>query len=233
MIFSYLLQIQQENTWRGIINISTQLIKGMFFFQVKLNRHISADHLLQICTRVCPLLEKDVPASVPGLISLLGAGRQNLLRTDKSELADAVEIPHSCFLTSCGYVCFWLINKVCKCGFFFFFFQVVNMLCGRARRLLLFTVDDHPSRQLFLGAHLILVRMSNFTKEGKETSLNSVTNLVYLAFNTCEAVYIPELIPPEHMKQHCEAAAASGEKTKTKTRPLIASLAKLPTGCSI
>lgn len=53
--------------------------------QVKLYRHISADHLLQVCSRVCPLLEKEVPASAPGLTSLLGAGRQNLLRTAKSE----------------------------------------------------------------------------------------------------------------------------------------------------
>lgn len=53
--------------------------------QVKLYRHISPDHLLQVCTRVCPLLEREVPASVPGLTSLLGAGRQNLLRTSKSE----------------------------------------------------------------------------------------------------------------------------------------------------
>uniref|UniRef100_A0A8C4HWQ7 PH-interacting protein n=1 Tax=Dicentrarchus labrax TaxID=13489 RepID=A0A8C4HWQ7_DICLA len=49
-----------------------------------LYRHISADHLLQVCSRVCPLLEREVPASVPGLTSLLGAGRQNLLRTTKS-----------------------------------------------------------------------------------------------------------------------------------------------------
>uniref|UniRef100_A0A8C6KM99 Pleckstrin homology domain interacting protein n=1 Tax=Nothobranchius furzeri TaxID=105023 RepID=A0A8C6KM99_NOTFU len=47
-------------------------------------QHISPDHLLQVCSRVCPLLEGDVPASVPGLTSLLGAGRQNLLRTSKS-----------------------------------------------------------------------------------------------------------------------------------------------------
>uniref|UniRef100_A0A671UXP6 PH-interacting protein n=1 Tax=Sparus aurata TaxID=8175 RepID=A0A671UXP6_SPAAU len=51
---------------------------------VKLYRHVSADHLLQVCSRVCPLLEREVPASVPGLTSLLGAGRQNLLRTAKS-----------------------------------------------------------------------------------------------------------------------------------------------------
>uniref|UniRef100_A0A8C2ZAB8 Pleckstrin homology domain interacting protein n=1 Tax=Cyclopterus lumpus TaxID=8103 RepID=A0A8C2ZAB8_CYCLU len=42
------------------------------------------DHLLKVCSRVCPLLETEVPASVPGLTSLLGAGRQNLLRTSKS-----------------------------------------------------------------------------------------------------------------------------------------------------
>uniref|UniRef100_A0A674BYG6 Pleckstrin homology domain interacting protein n=1 Tax=Salmo trutta TaxID=8032 RepID=A0A674BYG6_SALTR len=42
--------------------------------------HISPDHLLQVCQRVCPLLEKEVPASVPGIHSLLGAGRQSLLR---------------------------------------------------------------------------------------------------------------------------------------------------------
>ncbi|KAM3602893.1 uncharacterized protein V6R79_012963 [Siganus canaliculatus] len=57
---------------------------GTYENLVKLYRHISADHLLQVCTRVCPLLEREVPASVPGLTSLLGAGRQNLLRTSKS-----------------------------------------------------------------------------------------------------------------------------------------------------
>uniref|UniRef100_UPI0037E94B52 PH-interacting protein n=1 Tax=Semicossyphus pulcher TaxID=241346 RepID=UPI0037E94B52 len=57
---------------------------GTYENLVKLYRHISADHLLQVCSRVCPLLEREVPASVPGLTSLLGAGRQNLLRTAKS-----------------------------------------------------------------------------------------------------------------------------------------------------
>uniref|UniRef100_A0A8C7DC27 Pleckstrin homology domain interacting protein n=1 Tax=Oncorhynchus kisutch TaxID=8019 RepID=A0A8C7DC27_ONCKI len=51
---------------------------------VKLYGHISPDHLLQVCQRVCPLLEEVVPASVPGIHSLLGAGRQSLLRTNKS-----------------------------------------------------------------------------------------------------------------------------------------------------
>uniref|UniRef100_A0A3Q3VLF8 PH-interacting protein n=1 Tax=Mola mola TaxID=94237 RepID=A0A3Q3VLF8_MOLML len=57
---------------------------GTYQNLVKLHRHISAEHLLQVCSRVCPLLEREVPASVPGLTSLLGAGRQNLLRTTKS-----------------------------------------------------------------------------------------------------------------------------------------------------
>uniref|UniRef100_A0A6Q2ZC19 Bromo domain-containing protein n=1 Tax=Esox lucius TaxID=8010 RepID=A0A6Q2ZC19_ESOLU len=52
--------------------------------QVKLYGHISPDHLLKVCQRVCPLLEREVPASVPGVHSLLGAGRQSLLRTNKS-----------------------------------------------------------------------------------------------------------------------------------------------------
>ncbi|XP_058469341.1 PH-interacting protein isoform X3 [Solea solea] len=71
--------LPQRLDWTG------QEHPGTYENLVKLNRHISPDHLLQVCSRVCPLLETEVPASVPGLISLLGAGRQNLLRTSKSE----------------------------------------------------------------------------------------------------------------------------------------------------
>uniref|UniRef100_A0A8K9WRZ3 Bromo domain-containing protein n=1 Tax=Oncorhynchus mykiss TaxID=8022 RepID=A0A8K9WRZ3_ONCMY len=63
--------------------IMLKAIKGSFI-GVKLYGHISPDHLLQVCQRVCPLLEEVVPASVPGIHSLLGAGRQSLLRTNKS-----------------------------------------------------------------------------------------------------------------------------------------------------
>ncbi|XP_034017957.1 PH-interacting protein [Thalassophryne amazonica] len=70
--------LPQRLDWTG------QEHPGTYKNLVKLYRHIGADHLLQICSRVCPLLEKEVPASVLGLSSLLGAGRQNLLRTDKS-----------------------------------------------------------------------------------------------------------------------------------------------------
>ncbi|XP_063299084.1 PH-interacting protein isoform X1 [Pelobates fuscus] len=51
---------------------------------VKYYRHLAPDHLLQICQRVGPLLEKELPQSVPGVLTLLGAGRQSLLRTSKS-----------------------------------------------------------------------------------------------------------------------------------------------------
>ncbi|XP_067852945.1 bromodomain and WD repeat-containing protein 3 isoform X2 [Heptranchias perlo] len=47
------------------------------------NKHVSSDHLLQICQRVGPLLDKEIPPSVPGVQTLLGAGRQSLLRTTK------------------------------------------------------------------------------------------------------------------------------------------------------
>uniref|UniRef100_A0A8B9JV82 Bromodomain and WD repeat domain containing 3 n=1 Tax=Astyanax mexicanus TaxID=7994 RepID=A0A8B9JV82_ASTMX len=52
--------------------------------RVALNRHIPADYLLRVCNQVCPLVDKHVPPSVPGVRSLLGTGRQSLLRTAKS-----------------------------------------------------------------------------------------------------------------------------------------------------
>ena len=55
------------------------------FPQVALNRHIPADYLLRVCEQVCPLVDAHVPPSVPGVRSLLGTGRQSLLRTAKSE----------------------------------------------------------------------------------------------------------------------------------------------------
>ncbi|XP_062323853.1 PH-interacting protein isoform X1 [Osmerus eperlanus] len=57
---------------------------GTYENLVQLYGHVRPDHLLQVCSRVCPLLEQEVPASVPGVHSLLGAGRQDLLRTSKS-----------------------------------------------------------------------------------------------------------------------------------------------------
>ncbi|KAG8444855.1 hypothetical protein GDO86_009854 [Hymenochirus boettgeri] len=51
---------------------------------VKYYQHLTPDHLLQVCQRIGPLLEKEIPQSVPGIQTLLGAGRQSLLRTNKS-----------------------------------------------------------------------------------------------------------------------------------------------------
>uniref|UniRef100_A0A673CB78 Bromodomain and WD repeat domain containing 1 n=1 Tax=Sphaeramia orbicularis TaxID=375764 RepID=A0A673CB78_9TELE len=50
---------------------------------VAANRHIAPDHLLQICKQIGPLLDKEVPSCVPGVHSLLGSGKQSMLRTAK------------------------------------------------------------------------------------------------------------------------------------------------------
>lgn len=42
--------------------------------------HVAPDHLLQICARIGPILDKEYPPSVKGIMSLLGAGSQSLLR---------------------------------------------------------------------------------------------------------------------------------------------------------
>ncbi|KAJ8405733.1 hypothetical protein AAFF_G00311700 [Aldrovandia affinis] len=50
---------------------------------VTLNQHIPADYLLRLCQQIGPLLDKEVPPSVPGVRTLLGLGRQSLLRSAK------------------------------------------------------------------------------------------------------------------------------------------------------
>uniref|UniRef100_A0A671SK19 Bromodomain and WD repeat-containing protein 3-like n=1 Tax=Sinocyclocheilus anshuiensis TaxID=1608454 RepID=A0A671SK19_9TELE len=50
---------------------------------VAANRHIAPDHLLQICKQIGPILDREVPSGVPGVYSLLGAGKHSLLRTSK------------------------------------------------------------------------------------------------------------------------------------------------------
>lgn len=59
--------------------------KSLHLFQVILNQHIPADYLLRVCQRIGPLIEKEIPLSVPGVQTLLGLGRQSLLRTTKSK----------------------------------------------------------------------------------------------------------------------------------------------------
>nr|CAD7196832.1 unnamed protein product [Timema douglasi] len=43
--------------------------------------HLGPTYLLEICRRIGPILDKDIKSNVPGVESLLGAGRQSLLRT--------------------------------------------------------------------------------------------------------------------------------------------------------
>ncbi|CAJ1065766.1 bromodomain and WD repeat-containing protein 3 isoform X4 [Xyrichtys novacula] len=50
---------------------------------VAATRHVAPDHLLQICRQIGPILDKEVPSCVPGVHSLLGSGKQSMLRTAK------------------------------------------------------------------------------------------------------------------------------------------------------
>ncbi|XP_013777626.1 PH-interacting protein-like [Limulus polyphemus] len=60
--------------------------------------HISHDHLLKICSRLGPVLDKEVPSSVPGVQTLLGAGRQSMLRTKQNVLTPKWKVSE---MTSC------------------------------------------------------------------------------------------------------------------------------------
>lgn len=53
--------------------------------------HIGPNHLLEICARIGPILEKECPSNVKGIVSLLGAGRQSLLRT-KEKIENAPKL---------------------------------------------------------------------------------------------------------------------------------------------
>uniref|UniRef100_A0A4W6FHE7 Bromodomain and WD repeat domain containing 3 n=1 Tax=Lates calcarifer TaxID=8187 RepID=A0A4W6FHE7_LATCA len=70
--------VPQRWSWDG------QKYKRTFQDWVILNQHIPADYLLHVCQRIGPLIEKEIPPSVPGVQTLLGLGRQSLLRTTKS-----------------------------------------------------------------------------------------------------------------------------------------------------
>ncbi|XP_076177700.1 bromodomain and WD repeat-containing protein [Ptiloglossa arizonensis] len=67
--------LPQRLDWEGHVHNQT------FEELEKKYPHIGPNHLLQICARIGPVLEKEVPPCIPGAISLLGAGRQSLLRT--------------------------------------------------------------------------------------------------------------------------------------------------------
>ncbi|XP_077397940.1 bromodomain and WD repeat-containing protein 3 isoform X2 [Festucalex cinctus] len=62
---------------------------------VAANRHVAPDHLLQICKQIGPILDKEVPSCVPGVHSLLGSGKQSMLRTSKE--CDGVRLKTSSY----------------------------------------------------------------------------------------------------------------------------------------
>ncbi|KAK1882757.1 Bromodomain and WD repeat-containing protein 3, partial [Dissostichus eleginoides] len=70
--------IPERWSWHG------EKYKRTFQDWVTLNQHIPADYLLHVCRRIGPLIEKEIPPSVPGVQTLLGLGKQSLLRTTKS-----------------------------------------------------------------------------------------------------------------------------------------------------
>nr|XP_033340123.1 PH-interacting protein [Megalopta genalis] len=72
--------LPQRKDWEGHVHNQT------FEELEKKYPHIGPEHLLQICARIGPVLEKEVPPCIPGAISLLGAGRQSLLRTREDVL---------------------------------------------------------------------------------------------------------------------------------------------------
>lgn len=53
-------------------------------FQEQRYPHIRSNHLFEICCRLGPILDRDIPPSIKGVSSLLGAGRQSLLRTENN-----------------------------------------------------------------------------------------------------------------------------------------------------
>ncbi|XP_021165006.2 bromodomain and WD repeat-containing protein 3 isoform X1 [Fundulus heteroclitus] len=62
---------------------------------VAANRHVAPDHLLQICKQIGPLLDREVPSCVPGVHSLLGCGKQSMLRSAKD--FDSVQLKASSY----------------------------------------------------------------------------------------------------------------------------------------
>ncbi|PNJ48375.1 BRWD3 isoform 3 [Pongo abelii] len=77
----------------GPCNKSAQvLVQELEEHQVAANAHIPPDYLLKICERIGPLLDKEIPQSVPGVQTLLGVGRQSLLRDAKVNITSARQL---------------------------------------------------------------------------------------------------------------------------------------------
>jgi len=61
--------------------------------QLDINNHIAPSHLLQICHRIISLLNREVKPSVEGVLSVLGAGRQSVLRTERGSTFLSEQFP--------------------------------------------------------------------------------------------------------------------------------------------
>ena len=70
--------------WSKFAFLSVAIFLFSFHLQEQKYPHITPNHLLEICCRIGPILDKELSPSVPGILSLLGAGRQSLLRTTES-----------------------------------------------------------------------------------------------------------------------------------------------------
>lgn len=101
------------------------------------NAHIPPDYLLRICERLGPLLDKEIPQSVLGVQTLLGVGRQSLLRAAKGKIFSLC-LSAFCFeeqnLLFQPILCYLYL---CKPWFIFSAFQLLLTYCGLAKTQLL------------------------------------------------------------------------------------------------
>lgn len=106
------------------------------------NAHIPPDYLLRICERLGPLLDKEIPQSVLGVQTLLGVGRQSLLRAAKGKIfslclsAFCFEERNLLFQSIMCYL-YLVICILCKPWFIFSAFQLLLTYCGLAKTQLL------------------------------------------------------------------------------------------------
>lgn len=76
------------------------MLNSNFLFKERKYPHIGPQHLLEICGRISSLLEREITPSVPGILSLLGAGKQSLLRTKESVIGPKNLVYHCTRLRS-------------------------------------------------------------------------------------------------------------------------------------
>ena len=121
-----------------LLNALSHCNSSVWFLQVTLNQHIPADYLLRVCQRIGPLIEKEIPPSVPGVQTLLGLGRQSLLRTIKSENIPPI---YYSLISFCIYA--WSSYRVC-----------CNCVCVVCWQHVCFLMNYYSFLTLFLTLYL-------------------------------------------------------------------------------